>query len=129
MRALLGIARGILAGELLATEGRHAEAVEALQAAVALNDGLAYDEPEAWPLPPRHVLGAVLVDAGRASEAEGVFREDLRRHPANGWALAGLERALRARGDARQADSVARELARVWERADVVVVDARVRPD
>jgi tetratricopeptide (TPR) repeat protein len=126
--ALLGMARGILAGELDASRDRYDEAVDALRAAVSLADSLDYDEPEPWPLPPRHILGAVLVDAGRAAEAETVFRDDLRKHPANGWALAGLERALRAAGKRAEADAVAAQVERVWARADVPVVGARWRP-
>jgi tetratricopeptide (TPR) repeat protein len=126
--ALLGMARGILAGELLASGERYDAAIAALRTAVALDDALAYDEPEPWPLPPRHVLGGVLLDAGRAADAEVVLREDLRRHPANGWALAGLERALRAQGRNAEAAAVGRERARVWARADVILVGARIRP-
>jgi len=126
--ALLGMARGILAGELFASQRRYAEAVDALRAAVTFGDSLMYDEPEPWPLPPRHVLGGVLLDAGRAADAEAVLRDDLRKHPANGWALAGLADALRAQGKRSEADAVAAELTRVWSRADVPIVGARWRP-
>jgi hypothetical protein len=34
--------------------------------------------------------------SGRAAEAENVYREDLRRHPENGWALYGLAQSLLA---------------------------------
>jgi hypothetical protein len=37
-----------------------------------------------------------IAKGGRANEAEAVYRVDLRRHPANGWALAGLIAALQA---------------------------------
>lgn len=49
-------------------------------------------------LPPRHALGAVLLEAGRAREAETVYWEDLKRNPENGWALLGLGQALAAQG-------------------------------
>ena len=38
----------------------------------------------------RQNLGAVLLAAGRADEAEAVFWEDLRKNPENGWSLFGL---------------------------------------
>jgi hypothetical protein len=33
----------------------------------------------------RHTLGALLLAARRAPEAESVYREDLKRNPENGW--------------------------------------------
>jgi len=48
-----------------------------LRAAVALEDDLPYDEPWGWMQPVRHALGALLLEQGRAAEAEVVYREDL----------------------------------------------------
>jgi tetratricopeptide (TPR) repeat protein len=127
-RAILGIARGILAGELAAGEGRYPEAIAALEAALPLEDSLIYDEPEPWPIPLRHVLGAVLLEAGHADRAEAAYRQDLEVHPENGWALTGLERSLRAQGREAEADEVARRLARVWQRADIWLLGSRMAP-
>jgi hypothetical protein len=124
-RDLLGIAHAILAGEIAAAAGDHDEAVQALRAGVALEDGLIYDEPEPWIVPVRQVLGEVLLDAGRAGEAETAFREELRRHPENGWSLIGLERGLRAQGRAGEAEEVRQRRERAWQRADVRLVGAR----
>ena len=41
--------------------------------AVRLEDGLIYTEPSEWHYPPRHALGAALLEAGRAAEAETVY--------------------------------------------------------
>ena len=41
-----------------------------------------YDEPPGWHAPVRQSLGAVLLQAGRAADAEAVYREELRRNPA-----------------------------------------------
>ena len=57
-----------------------------------------YQEPPDWHAPVRQNLGAVLLAAGRADEAEAVYWEDLRKNPGNGWALFGLLQALKAQG-------------------------------
>jgi hypothetical protein len=61
----------------------------------------------------------VLLRAGRASEAETVFRQDLVRHPENGWSLAGLATSLRAQGKRTQAERVELRFRRAWATADV----------
>ena len=50
--------------------------------------------------------------------AEAVFREDLERHPENGWSLHGLERSLRAQNHLTEADQVHANFVRAWSRAD-----------
>ncbi len=118
-RDLLDIATGILAGEIAAEAGRLDEARAKLQAAIALEDGLAYSEPEPWPIPTRHVLGAVLLEAGQAEEAEAVYRDALAIHPDNGWSLKGLEQSLAAQGRETQAAEAAKSFEQAWARADV----------
>ena len=68
---------------------------------------------------PRQQLGAVLLRAGRAAEAERVFRQDLERHPENGWSLAGLAGSLRAQGKLAEAARVETRFRRAWATADV----------
>lgn len=127
-RSLLGIARAILAGELSAAAGRPDEAVRTLREALPLEDSLVYDEPEPWSIPLRQVLGAILLESGRAAEAETAYREELRVHPENGWSLYGLERSLRAQGRGAEADGVAERLERAWARADVWLAGSRMPP-
>ena len=76
-----------LEGELSAARGDHDAAVAELQAAVTVQDELAYMEPPPWYFPVRQALGAVLLEAGRPTEAEAVYRVDLEQHPRNGWSL------------------------------------------
>ncbi len=118
-RKLLGIAGGILRAELMQSRGATDSAIAALEATVALEDSLTYDEPEPLPFAARHWLGAHLLEAGRPAEAEAVYRAELLDHPKNGWSLTGLSQALRAQMQTAEADAVDRELAAAWSNADV----------
>jgi len=114
----LGIARLHLDGEIAAASKRINDAVEALQEAIALQDGMPYSEPPPFYVPIRQVLGGVLLDANRAAEAEAVFREDLRRHPNNGWSLYGLAKSLEKQGKKAQASWAEEGFRNAWARAD-----------
>lgn len=114
----LRIAHAVLEGERASARGRHPEAVRHLQQAVDLQDALPYMEPPYWYYPVRQSLGRALLDAGRPQEAETVFRNDLRRHPMNGWALHGLAQSLRAQGKEEVAAEVDRQFEHAWIRAD-----------
>ena len=122
---ILAIAETVLAGEIAAGHGDYEEAVRQLQRAVVLEDGLNYTEPKDWYLSSRQVLGAVLLEAGKAIEAERTFREDLQDHPQNGWALFGLEQSLRAQGKTDEAENALQAFRQVWSDADVTLTDAR----
>ena len=69
-------------------------------------------------MPVRHILGAVLVRAERASEAEAVYREDLAQYPENGWSLYGLGRTLRMQTKTEEAQVVEQRFAKAWAAAD-----------
>ena len=94
---VLALASEIAAARLATDDVAHWEK------AVALQDALVYDEPPAWYYPVRESLGAALVRAGRAPEAEKVFREGLRRSPRNAWMIFGLMEAMKALSEARTA--------------------------
>ena len=121
---VLAVAEPILAARIAASQEEGEAAIELLEQAVAAEDRLDYDEPSDWFFPARHLLGAQLLLAGRARQAERVYREDLRRNPANGWALYGLAAALRAQGRAPAAAQAAREFGGAWRRADVRLVSS-----
>jgi hypothetical protein len=67
----------------------------------------------------RHALGATLLDARRAAEAEAVYRRDLEKHPHNGWSLYGLSRALRMQQKLDEAEEVSVQFQKAWRHADV----------
>jgi tetratricopeptide (TPR) repeat protein len=116
--AILAIDYAMLDGEILYREGKAEEALAQLTQAVSHEDELAYAEPPDLFQPARHVLGAVLMDLGRYAPAESVYREDLRRHPENGWSLYGLSRSLKKQGKVAEAAAVAARFEKVWQHAD-----------
>jgi tetratricopeptide (TPR) repeat protein len=123
--ALLGIVAGILRGEVLRGEGRMEDAIAALEQAVALEDALIYDEPEPLPFAARDWLGAALLQAGRAADAERVYRAALDDRPHNGWSLFGLEQALRAQSKIAEADEARARFEHAWSRSDVRLESSR----
>jgi tetratricopeptide (TPR) repeat protein len=116
---VLAIASDVLAAHVSAATSDWRDAVARLRSAAALEDEMVYGEPPEWSVPVRQELGAVLLAAGRAAEAEAVFREELKRFPENGWSLNGLFRSLTAQGRGGEAADVERRFARAWSEADV----------
>jgi tetratricopeptide (TPR) repeat protein len=123
--ALLKIAAQTLAGEIAVKKEQTDQAVSALQDAVQLQDGLPYTEPPPWYYPVRHSLGAVLLSAGRATEAEAVYREDLKRNPENGWALYGLTQSLQTQKKTEEAAATDKRFKKAWARADIKLAASR----
>jgi tetratricopeptide (TPR) repeat protein len=100
-------------------EGKRDDAVRMLTEAVGMEDKLAYNEPNDMIFPTRHLLGAELLAAGKPADAEAVYREDLKRHPNNGWAFFGLSQALAAQNRAADAAAAQKQFEAAWQRADV----------
>ena len=125
----LQIAARIVKGELAARRGAADEAVRVLEEAVALEDAIPYNEPPVWHHPVRQILGGVLLDAGRARDAEAVYRADLVRVRENGWSLFGLMRSLEAQQRGAEAAAVRERFARAWARADITLTSSRVTAD
>jgi tetratricopeptide (TPR) repeat protein len=125
MRNILAIGPEVLSGEIAAARGQYDKAVAHLEKAVRLEDALVYTEPSEWHYPPRHALGAVLLEAGRAAEAETVYWEDLRRNRDNGWALFGLQHALKAQKKNDEAALVEGRFKHAWQRADITLTASR----
>jgi tetratricopeptide (TPR) repeat protein len=123
--AIFGIAPEVLEGEILAERKDYDQAIDHLEHAVRLEDGLVYTEPFEWHYPPRQALAAVLLAAGRAKEAETVYWDDLSRNRENGWSLFGLSQALRAEGRADEAADVEARFKKAWAKADVTLTASR----
>jgi tetratricopeptide (TPR) repeat protein len=102
-RDILAVGAEMLNGELEYRRGAYAVAFGHLRRAVELDDNLEYSEPWPWMHPPRHALGALLLEQGLVAEAEAVYRADLGlensiyrscQHPDNVWSLHGLAECL-----------------------------------
>jgi tetratricopeptide (TPR) repeat protein len=119
-RALLAVAAADLDGRIAWAKKDTAAAVAAFTRAVDAEDRLSYNEPPDWLLPERERLGAVLLAAGRAANAESVFRKDLDRNVGNPRSLFGLWKALEAqqKGEAAAARTRFEE---AWTSADVTL--------
>ncbi len=122
---IIKIAAEVLAGRLAAKRGETEKAIAHLHRAVLLEDALVYTEPADWHYPVRQSLGAVLLQAGRAAEAETVYWEDLRRNPENGWSLFGLMKSLEAQGKTEQAEEIEQRFRKAWTRANVTLTASR----
>ena len=114
----LNVAALSLDARIAAARGEHDRAIKYWQRAVAAADQLPYDEPPVWFYPVRESLGGALLAAGRAPDAERVFRDDLVKHPRNGRSLFGLRAALIAQGKEEDAAWVLREFNDAWKNAD-----------
>ena len=122
---MLQLAANVLAGEIAAKSGDVVTAEQLLRAAVAEQDTHWFTEPPPWYFPVRQSLGAVLLQAGRARDAEQVYREDLRRNPGNGWSLFGLAQSLRAQGKTAEAAEADDGFRKAWAQADVRLTASR----
>ena len=127
---ILAIARRMLDGEVSYRAGDHDTAFVHLETAVRLSEDLPYDEPWGWMQPPRHALGALLLEQGRVEEAEAVYRADLGlddavpracRHPENVWSLHGFHECLVRRGKEAEARLLAPRLTLALARTDVPI--------
>lgn len=106
-----------LAAEMLEARSASANtaAIKHLTKAVAMQDALQYGEPPDWYYPIRESLGAALLRDKEASEAEKVFREDLKRNRRSSRSLYGLAEALKMQGKSHEALLVRKQFEQVWK--------------
>lgn len=126
MSQILSIATTVLEGELAAKKGDLETAITRLRQAVQLEDQLRYNEPSDWYYPVRQSLGAVLLQAGKPSDAELVYREDLKKNRENGWSLFGLRESLIAQNRTAAARDVEQRFEKSWSHADFVLTASRL---
>jgi len=129
----LGVAEKMLLGELDYHKGNFSIAFEHLRDAVKRCDGLHYSEPWPWMHPPRHALGALLLEQGEYQEAEAVYRSDLglddsvircAQHRNNIWALHGLVECLQHRNERQEIVGMQRLLDAARLQADTEITSS-----
>jgi tetratricopeptide (TPR) repeat protein len=126
-RDILAVAEVMLAGELEYRRKNYDVAFTRLREAVDLYDSLNYSEPWPWMMPPRHALGALLLEQGHVDEAAGVYRADLglddtlvrpSQHQNNIWSLLGYAECCERLGDSKTLEVIRPELAKAQQVAD-----------
>ena len=95
--------------------------IRALEAAVAAQDALGYDEPPPFWFPVRESLGAAYVRAGRYADAERTFRDDLAHDADDPRAYFGLAQTLDREHRASDAAAARDAFARAWQHADATL--------
>jgi tetratricopeptide (TPR) repeat protein len=117
VKPVMELAAAVSAAALLEAQKNSDAAITKWREAVGLYDRLFYDEPPVWYYPVRESYGHALLKAGRAPEAESVFREALAKSPRDGRLLFGLLQSLKAQH--KPADAVQKEFDLAWKGAEI----------
>ncbi|POY37096.1 hypothetical protein C3K47_08550 [Solitalea longa] len=126
IKRLLEIAANVLEGEFYAAKKDYPKALIPLQKAVKQEETLFYGEPSDWPNPVKNNYGAVLVEAGRAKEAESIYNAALKQYPENGWSLIGLYNALTAQQKTNESAVVKKRFDKAFKNADITLKNSRL---
>ncbi|MEC7236596.1 MAG: hypothetical protein VXW17_01115 [Pseudomonadota bacterium] len=129
---ILAVGAAMMRGEMAYHAGETEAGLAWLWRAVEAEDRLAYTEPRAWMHPPRHALGALLLEQGQLAAPRRLYECDLghsddlpvsRQNRGNIGALHGLAECLRRLGDP-QAEDAAAALAAAMPLADQAITSS-----
>ena len=124
--AMIPLALASADGEIARKSGDLPGAIAHFKRAQEMERKLPYTEPAYWHRPVAHLLGAALLEAGKPAEAEAVYTDSLHHSRRDGWALAGLVKALDAQGKTAEAAKAKAEFAEAWKRADTQIATSRL---
>jgi tetratricopeptide (TPR) repeat protein len=125
-KPLVDMSLALLDGEISRKSGVLDGAIISFRRAARLEHDLPYTEPPWWHQPVSHLLGAALLEAGRAPEAEAVYRESLKGYRRDGWALYGLAQAQEAQGKTTEAQATRKAFDDAWRLSDVKLTASRL---
>jgi hypothetical protein len=121
LRDMAGSAVKHLQAEIAWAEGRADTALKLQADALEMAQRADDSEPPMLGAGARLALGDLQLRAGRAALAEASFRRDLANQPGSGWALKGLQQALRTQGKTAEAQAVQVQLTQAFATADRVL--------
>ncbi len=121
------VARPDLAARIADARRDTAAAIAAWTAAATAEDKVGYGEPPDWLFPAREGLGAALMRAGKAAEAEKVFAPTSCTYRKNPRSLFGLWKALEQQTKTAEAAKAKAEFDASWSGADVTLDEAAFR--
>lgn len=124
--AMMQVALAATDGEIARASRDFATAEAHFRRAQKLERALPYTEPAYWHRPVSHLLGALLLEAGKPAEAEAVYQDSLHHYRRDGWALKGLAAAQTAQGKTAEAAASEAAFREAWVRADTVIVGSRL---
>ena len=120
-------------GELEYHAGNHDLGYDQLRLASDLSYRLEYSEPWPWMHPPRHALGALLLEQGHVEEALQHYEDDLglndklprcAQHRGNIWALHGFHESLKRLGRIDEAEQIRPVLEAATANSDIEVTSS-----
>ncbi len=132
-RNILQVAEAFMNGEFEYHAGNHETGYDFLRKAVELSDHLEYSEPWPWMHPPRHALGALLLEQGHVDEALQHYEDDLGindklprcvQHRGNIWSLHGYHECLQRSGRTDEAEQIKPVLDAVIANSDIEVTSS-----
>ena len=129
-RDILAVAQAMMNGEVEYHAGNQELGFNYLRQAVVLCDHLEYSEPWPWMHPPRHALGALLLEQDHVEEALIHYEDDLgihnrlprcAQHPDNIWGLHGYHECLTRLGRLDEAAAIKPRLEELTRQSDSVI--------
>lgn len=121
---LLMLSKFDLSSQIARAAGDTDRQIRDLSDAIILEDTLNL-EMLPWYFPLRQAIGAALLQNAVAANAEQAYRDDLKRHPHNGWSLYGLAKALEAQGKIKESREVQNQFSIAWQYADLQLAGSR----